>query len=340
MRDPRPMDPRPARTPRRRRDAERALRPIGAALRSGLRRYPRELLASLAAPRAGHEVPARQILHELAPHGMAVAWLGHASVLATLGEAMVAVDPVLSPRIGMRIGRWVFGLSRRTPPPVLAESLKGLDLILITHAHYDHLDKPTLAQLADPRTTVVVPAGCAKLVPPGYGSVIELPCQQRLTLGSVTIESLPPRHWGARAWLDRKRGVNAYLVRHAEGAILFAGDTAQTSAFDNLPNIDVAVFGIGAYNPWEHMHATPEQVWRMFIACGGRYLLPVHHSTFELSDEPMDEPLARLRAAAGDDGHRVIEEQPGEIVVIPASEQRLDEPAPATRGQPRSVDGG
>lgn len=83
-----------------------------------------------------------------------------------------------------------------------------------------------------------------------------------------------------------------------------------------MEGLDLAVFGIGAYDPWEHMHATPEQVWRMFLASGARYLLPVHHSTFPLSDEPMEEPMKRLLQAAGDNRDRVIVPTPGEIDVV------------------------
>lgn len=299
--------------------ARNARKPFKAALRSGLRRYPRELLDSLRASPLHPALPARDMLEELAPHGLAVAWLGHAGVLATLGRLTLVVDPVLSTRIGMKLANRVFGPARKAPAPLEPESLKGLDAILITHAHYDHLDKPTLAKLADERTTVIVPPRCRKLIPKGFADIIELAPGEPIELHGSRIEALPPRHWGARAWLDRKRGVNAYLLRHDEGSILFTGDTAHTESFNELRDIDLAVFGIGAYDPWEHMHATPEQVWRMFIACGARHLLPVHHSTFELSDEPMHEPLTRLRTAAGDEAHRIIEEQPGEVVVVPGS---------------------
>ncbi len=253
---------------------------------------------------------------------MAVCWLGHGSVVVTLGQLTIAVDPVLSDRIGVRIGRRTIGLSRRTEAPISPEALKGVDLILITHAHFDHLDRPTLMKLADSRTAVVVPPRCANLIPGGFARVHELPSGSTIDFGGATIRAHTPRHWGSRAWLDRRRGFCAYEIRHDEGSVLFTGDTAETNTFNGIGDLDLAVFGIGAYEPWEHMHATPEQVWRMFTQTGAQYLLPVHHSTFELSDEPMDEPMRRLLTCASDHPERVIQESVGEVVVIDRASER------------------
>jgi L-ascorbate metabolism protein UlaG (beta-lactamase superfamily) len=297
------------------------------AIRSGLRRYPPELLASflrrgiVASAGAPHpSASVGNLLEGLAPHGMAVVWLGHASVLATLGDATLAVDPVLSERIGPRVLGRTWGPLRRAPVPAPASSLMGVDLILLTHAHFDHLDRPTLQALVSEKTTVVTPFRCGRLLPPGFARIVELAPGAAFEHRGLSIEAIAPRHWGARLVLDRRRGSLAYAVAHEEGTILFAGDTAYTTALaeanDRIGPIDVAVFGIGAYDPWEHVHATPEQVWRMFLGLGARYLMPVHHSTFELSDEPLDEPVRRLLAAAGDDAPRVMNAAPGEIVVV------------------------
>lgn len=307
--------PRPPRQPAQTRGP---VRRAAAAVRSSLRRYPPELIASLSRTPDHPARPLRDLLAELAPHGLAACWLGHASVVATTAELTVVVDPVLSARIGPRLGTRTIGPARREPAPIDAGALRGVDAVLITHAHFDHLDRPTLERLADARTTVVVPARCAGLVPPGFGRVFELSPGAEIDLGRARLHALSPRHWGARAWVDRGRGFCAYELRHPEGSVLFAGDTADTRAFDDRRGLDLAVFGVGAYEPWEHMHATPEQVWRMFVASGARHLLPVHHSTFELSDEPIDEPMRRLRAAAGGEGERIIDEAPGEIAVLSA----------------------
>lgn len=258
-----------------------------------------------------------EALHRLWPHELAVMWLGHGSVLTQIHDVTIAVDPVLSDRIGLRVGRKIIGLPRVSPAPVAPQSLKGVHLLLITHAHFDHLDRPTLEQMTDPDTCVIVPSRCRKLIPPGFGEIIEIGSQETIEMNGLRISAIAPAHWGARKIFDRRRGVNAYLVESETQRVFFAGDTAHTSVFNALTEVDLAVFGIGAYDPWEHMHATPEQTWDMFHKIGARFLLPIHHSTFELSDEPIDEPMMRLRACASDDdAARIIDPVPGEVVVI------------------------
>ncbi|MFG0245340.1 MAG: MBL fold metallo-hydrolase [Phycisphaerales bacterium JB052] len=288
------------------------------AMRSGFRRYPRAIYDSVRQPGNMHAfVDIPEALHHLWPHELAVMWLGHASVVAQVHDVTIGVDPVLNDRIGLRMGRKTIGLPRIAPPPVPPESLRGLDLVLITHAHFDHLDRPTLQSIASSETGIIVPKRCRKLIPKGYAEVIELSPGESLEHAGMRISAIAPAHWGARKVFDRRRGVNAYVVESDTQRVLFTGDTASTSAFDNLESIDLAVFGIGAYDPWEHMHATPEQAWAMFQRVGARYLLPIHHSTYELSEEPIDEPMNRLRAAAGDAfDASVIVPTEGEVVVI------------------------
>ncbi len=287
-------------------------------MRSGFRRYPRAIYQSFRGnPDDSDPIDMPETLHRLWPHELAVMWLGHGSVLAQIQDTTIAVDPVLSERIGVRIGRKTFGLTRLSPAPIAAQSLRGIDLLLITHAHFDHLDRPTLEKMADPDTRVIVPTRCRKLIPPGFGEIIELPSDETINCNGVSIKAYAPAHWGARKLFDRRRGVNAYLVESETQRVFFAGDTAHTTAFDALTKVDLAIFGIGAYDPWEHMHATPEQAWEMFHQIGARYLLPIHHSTFELSDEPINEPMLRLRdCALPEDSKRIIDPVVGEVIVI------------------------
>jgi len=261
------------------------------------------------APARG-EIPALRGIHE---HAWAASWLGHAGVLLRVGGSTIVCDPVLSRRIGVRIGPIVLGPERLVPPPLAADRLPPIDLVLISHAHYDHLDRPTLARLASGRTTVVTARRTRRLIPRGFGRVVELDWGQSEVFAGVRICAIEPTHWGARAGVDRRRGFNSYLIRSDEQRILFAGDTARTDAFATLGPVEMAIFGIGAYDPWEHAHAMPEQVWDMFVSCAGRRLLPVHHSTFELSEEHVDEPLERLLTAAGADRGRVIITAPGQL---------------------------
>lgn len=287
------------------------------AVRSGFRRYPRALYESLLKSQVSHNpIHIPDLLESIAHHDLATLWLGHGSVIAQIEDISVVVDPVLSDRIGMNIKGKTIGIPRHIPAPISTESLIGINFILITHAHFDHLDKPTLSKLVSSDTTVIVPHRCSKLIPHGFKRVVELTPETDLTIEDLMIKAIEPKHWGARSVLDRSRGVNSYLIESPEFRILFTGDTAETSVYQGLAPIDLAVFGVGAYDPWDHMHATPEQAWKMFQEIDARYMLPVHHSTFELSDEPFEEPMNRLYKAAGKNVSSILEPSVGEIIVI------------------------
>jgi len=291
----------------------RRLRRAAAATRSGLRRYPRVLAQSVtkpALPLMGSSPAPLLGIHEHDP--LAASWLGHASVLLRQGGSTILLDPVFSRRIGMRFGPLVFGPHRLTPP-IAPDRLPPIDLILISHAHFDHLDRPTLQALVSDRTNVVTARGTRRLIPRGFRHVIELDWGKSLTVSGVRVCAHEPEHWGARAAVDRQRGYNAYLIDSDNQRSFFSGDTASTESFTSIGGVDLAVFGIGAYDPWEHKHATPEQVWSMFRAMNAGRLLPVHHSTFELSDEHIDEPMQRLLTAAGVEHPMVINTAQGKL---------------------------
>ncbi len=296
------------------------LRRAARAVKSGFRRYPRAIYESLKpADTTNEPIHLPQILHELAHHNLAILWLGHGSVLAQIDDVTIAVDPVLSQRIGMRIKNKTIGIQRLIPAPVSPQSLIGTNLLLITHAHFDHLDKPTLEAMQSDTTVVIVPRRCAKLIPAGFERIIELSPGSSIELAGLTITAIEPKHWGARSLFDRRRGVNSYLVESKSQRVLFTGDTAETKVYQGLDPIDLAVFGIGAYDPWDHMHATPEQAWKMFQGLDARFMFPIHHSTFELSDEPIDEPMRRLYQIASQSHDAILEPIVGEIIVIDPS---------------------
>ena len=293
--------------------------------RSAARRYPRELLdalrdtpntlevlpllhldgsAFLANTTPDNTTPATLAAASLAAASLAASWLGHATTLLKLGDKWILTDPVLSPRIGVSIAGRVMGLARRLPLIDLA-TLPPIDVILLSHAHFDHLDTPTLNALARrqtiydarPHTHIITAPGTANLIPKGFAAVHELAWDARLQIGPLIITAIKPRHWGARTLLDHARGFNAYLIQGDGPSIFFAGDTALTDSFRGL-DASLSIFGIGAYDPWQDVHATPEQAFAMHETIGAKYLLPVHHRTFRLSDEPDEEPMQRLLSAA------------------------------------------
>lgn len=279
------------------------------AARSGLKRYPRALYESLRFPFGPRGPgPAASGAPLLGSESLAAMWLGHGTVLVRIGGVNVLMDPVFSHRIGVSVGGMTIGLPRLMPMPIDPRQLPEVDLILISHAHFDHLDRPTLRRMTSGKTVVVTSRRTRKLIPPGFARVIELDWGQDMVFNGLRIEAMRPAHWGARTALDRQRGYNSYVVRETKDrlGVLLTGDTAMTDAFKSLDELTLAVFGIGSYEPWEHAHATPEQAWNMFAACGATTLLPVHHSTFPLGDEGEGEPMRRLLEAAGDQADRVV----------------------------------
>jgi L-ascorbate metabolism protein UlaG (beta-lactamase superfamily) len=314
---------------------------------SGLRRYPREIVASIREAGAAatlREHSARRVPAAFHDADLAAVWLGHASVLLRVGGLTILTDPVFSDRVGMRIGSVTVGMPRLQPLPLSEDLLPPIDLILLSHAHFDHLDKPTLRRLVSPTTTVITARRTARLIPRGFGAVIEMDWDTGFTVetgagrkrpgrpadgssgegGGLHISAHRPRHYGARFAYDRRRGFNAYLIERPSGysrrrTVFFAGDTAVTDAFNGLGPVDLAIFGIGAYGHWGHAHANPEEAWSMFqrmnrAAPGRGVMLPMHHSTFPLGGEPVDEPMQRLLAAAGPrEADRVVGRRAGEL---------------------------
>jgi L-ascorbate metabolism protein UlaG (beta-lactamase superfamily) len=242
-------------------------------------------------------------------------WLGHATVLLNLAGFWVLTDPVLALRIGVELGPRIIGVRRLTPVALPPAGFPPIDVILISHAHFDHLDRPTLRHLASPITTVVTARHTTDLIPRGFASVHEVGWRERWRLdragASLEIEALRPEHWGARHAIDRRRGFNSYVLTatrpgHEPQRVLFAGDTGATDAFEEVGGLDLAILGIGSYEPWEHMHATPEQAWAMFQRMRALRLMPVHHSTFPLGHEPITDPLRRLLLVAGPKASAIV----------------------------------
>lgn len=228
---------------------------------------------------------------------IAACWIGQATTLLRIAGTTILTDPHFRERSGFKVGSRMIGRARATQLPLHIHELPDVDLILLSHAHFDHWDKVSLRKLANPHTTVIVPSRTRRLVPAGFKRVIEMPNDRALKFGQLRVHALQPAHWGARLFFDKRRGVNAYLIEHETRRVLFAGDTAHTHAFDDLGRVDLAILGIGnSYPPYDKHHATPEQAAEMANRMGAERLMPIHHSTFRAEREPLHEPLERLCA--------------------------------------------
>ena len=254
-----------------------------------------------------------------------VTWIGHSTLLFSHDGINLLTDPVFS----KRASPFQFtGPKRVVPAAYDPGDLPDIDIILISHAHYDHLDMPGLTALArlQPGIRVVVPLGLAKMVrDAGFETVTEIDWWQEDARDGVTVTATPVRHWASRTPFDRNRTLWAgFMVRFADGfQFYFAGDTGYGTDFvetrERLGAPDFAAIPIGAYEPRDFMresHCTPEEAVQIFRDLHAGKAVAVHWGTFKLTLEPLAEPPKRLRAAlsaAGIDASRFRALRHGEV---------------------------
>jgi L-ascorbate metabolism protein UlaG (beta-lactamase superfamily) len=233
--------------------------------------------------------------------GLHAAWLGHSTVLLKIDGVTIVTDPVFSTRVGLNFGPMTIGLKRLVEPALRVKQILRPDLVLLSHAHMDHFDLPSLRALESKATRVVTAANTSDLLRTRrYGGVDELGWGETVRIGDVSVRAFEVNHWGARMRSDTYRGFNGYLIETPRYRVVFGGDTAITAAFRALRSsrrLDLAIMPIGAYNPWIRAHCTPEQALKMADDAGAELILPVHHQTFQLSSEPAYEPIERLQCA-------------------------------------------
>jgi L-ascorbate metabolism protein UlaG (beta-lactamase superfamily) len=248
--------------------------------------------------------------------GLHSAWLGHSSVLLKIDGFTILTDPVFSVRIGLNLGPLTVGLKRLVDSAVSIDELPSVDLVLLSHAHMDHFDLPSLRQLENRRVRVITAYQTSDLLRRRrYSNVDELRWNETVQAGDVRIRAFEVAHWGARMRSDVFRGYNGYVLESARYRVLFGGDTAYTDSFRQVRSarkVDLAIMPIGAYNPWIRVHCNPEQAWKMANLAGAEFVLPVHHHTFELGREARFEPIQRLLDAAGRTPERVCIHEIGE----------------------------
>jgi L-ascorbate metabolism protein UlaG (beta-lactamase superfamily) len=255
--------------------------------------------------RAPFEAPRRpndgSALAATSPH---LTWIGHATFVQRLGGVLLATDPIWSPRIHT--------IARRAAPGVAFEDVPKLDVVTISHAHYDHLDVPTLRRIG-PDALYVVPKDNGELLRrAGLERVVELAWWDSHVVGDLTITLVPAQHWSMRAPWDRnKRLWGGFVYESREGTSYHAGDTAFSERVfreigERFPGVDWAMLPIGAYDPqWfmQPQHMNPEEAGRAWEILGARRLVAMHWGTFKLTDEPLGEPPERLRAWWRERGH-------------------------------------
>lgn len=272
----------------------------------------------------------RELNHKPAPADwrdteVTFTWLGHSTILLNFFGTKILTDPVLGEKLGLRVaGVLHFGPKRFTPPALSFDEIGEVDIILLSHAHMDHVDLPSLRMLARRSIHVITAKNTGRLIRGmPFGSYEELePNQATTATQGVTITAIPVRHWGNRFPWNHDYGYNGYMIEKNGVRILYPGDTAYTSMEyfgQEFGGIDLLFMPIGAYKPdsYQRAHCTPEQAWQMFKESGAKWLVPIHWNTFVLSQEPVEEPMQRLMAAAGEEKDRIVIEEQGKTYTIP-----------------------
>jgi N-acyl-phosphatidylethanolamine-hydrolysing phospholipase D len=230
-------------------------------------------------------------------------WIGHASFLVRMDGATFLTDPMFSRRASPLS---FAGPRRLVPPGVAIDALPRVDFALVSHDHYDHLDLPSVRALARRGVCFVVPSGVGEIVRRAGGEVTELEWWERKDMGPVTVHCVPSRHFSGRSLLDRNRRLWAgFVVEGPSRRFYHAGDTATFDGFAEIGRrlgpIDLAAMPIGAYLPRRMMasvHVTPEEALQGALAARASRIAAMHWGTFDLADEPLDEPPRRFRAEA------------------------------------------
>ena len=270
-----------------------------AALRRRASQFTRLVRHSAVTPRTGLTHKPRLVTNG----ELGVTFIGHSSFFLQIGGQNVIVDP--------NFARWLFLLKRLRQPGLHLRDLPPMDVILVTHAHFDHLHRQSLRAIArqtrrqrGSSPTLVIPHHVFDLVSDlGFEDIVELEWWNTYRHRGLDITHVPSRHWGARVIKDSHRGYGGYVIRSAKHSVYHAGDTAYFSGFREIGHRlspELALLPIGAYNPpqFRNVHTSPADATRAFVDLNARWMIPMHYGTFRLSHEPIDEPLRLLDQAA------------------------------------------
>lgn len=252
--------------------------------------------------------------------GLRATWLGWSSVLIEIDGRRVLTDPVWSERCSPST---LAGPKRFHAPPIALGELPPIDVVVISHDHYDHLDMPVVTALAARGTRFAVPLGIgAHLERWGVAAqqIAELDWNESVDVGPLRITATPSRHYSGRNPLHANETLWAsWVVKGPAHAVYFSGDTGYSDAFKTIGAehgpFDLTLIKIGAYDPtWAEIHLNPEEAVQAHVDLGGRVMLPIHWATFNLGFHAWHEPPDRAVAAARNARITLVVPKPGEAI--------------------------
>lgn len=235
--------------------------------------------------------------------------VGHSTILIQVDGINILTDPIWSVRAGMF--SWM-GPKRVVQPGIKFDQLPKIDVVLVSHNHYDHMDIPTLLRLAK-RDNPLILTGIGNqrtLRNNGIYNVKELDWWQGFTRNNVEIYFTPARHFSRRGLTDYNLSLwGSFVIKTSSGVICFIGDSGYGYFIKEIRkrfgSFDLAFIPVGAYDPaWmmKTIHLTPEEAWQVHKDLDSRLSVAIHFGTFQLTDEGIDEPAKRLRNAISSDG--------------------------------------
>lgn len=254
--------------------------------------------------------------------GLRATWLGHSTVLIEIDGWRVLTDPVWGPRASpSRLA----GPKRFQPVPVSLREMPPVDLVIVSHDHYDHLDYPTIRELAKRNVPFVTSLGVGAHLQ-AWGVMPELITEldwwesHSPVPGGLTVTAAPSQHFSGRALKDRNATLwSSFIVRSERHGVFFSGDTGLTSEYqlirDRLGPFDLVMLEVGAFHPaWGDIHLGPQNALKALALLGGGAFLPVHWGTFSLAMHAWDQPVEELLSLGEKANARLVMPRLGEAI--------------------------
>ncbi len=303
------------------RDADAKLPSLSEFLCGGERRVPRRPLPAM---------DPRDLWSSAAGTGLRATWLGHSTVLIEIDGVRILTDPVWGPRASPSR---LIGPKRFQPVPVALRALPPIDVVIVSHDHYDHLDYPTIRELAKVDVPFITSLGVgAHLEAWGVQRerITELDWWQSHTLpkSELSVTAAPSQHFSGRGLKDRNATLwSSMAIRSPRHAVFFSGDTGLTTEYatirSRLGRFDLVMLEVGAFHPsWGDIHLGPENALKALALLGGGAFLPVHWGTFALAMHDWDQPAETLLSLAPKQGVQLLMPRLGEPIE-PAHEREL-----------------